>query len=119
MSEVSFRVIENYQPSVDYDEFKKDFLNPSIRVPELKEKYGLSKGEWRDYRQRVLDDEGITRKPYRVDNNSILRQLDSSIEIRTGYEYIQRKDNFCIIRLKIYINIHKYLLMENMIQNLI
>ena len=98
MSEITFKVIENYKPDIDYEEFKKDFLNPCTRVPELREKYGLSKGEWKKYRKRVLDECGLNRKPYRLDYYGTLKKyLPDKCPIKHGDEYIQKKPNGYIV----------------------
>ena len=59
----NFRIIEGYEPDVDYEEFKKDFLNPYILVDELREKYGISPRKYNEYRARVLKETGLWRKP--------------------------------------------------------
>ena len=97
MSSVSFRVIENYEPVVDYEEFKKDFLNPSTRVDDLKKKYDLSNTRWKKYRARVLKEEGINRKPYTLDYCGILKNIKHDVGIKSGWEYIQLKPNGYII----------------------
>lgn len=66
MSEiVNFRFIDNSDANLDliYDEFKKDFLNPSIHVPELKKKYDLSVSKYKYLRGQVLEETGLPEKP--------------------------------------------------------
>ena len=53
----NFKIVESVPSDVDYEEFKKEFLNPSIRASDIKKKYNMSVAEYRDYRQRVLDEE--------------------------------------------------------------
>lgn len=97
MSEVTFRVIENYEPVVDYDEFKKDFLNPLTRSSDLKEKYGLSKTRWRDYKNRVCDECNIARKPIAKYHSQIIRKAFPNLAPPKGMEYIQRKQGGYIV----------------------
>lgn len=62
---VTFRIIENADANLDliYPEFKKDFLNPKIHVPELKEKYDLSVAKYNHLREQVLKETGLIEKP--------------------------------------------------------
>lgn len=60
----TFRIVEYTPPVVDYEEFKKDFLDCEMTIPMIKEKYNLSKSEFNDYRRMVLDETGLKRKPY-------------------------------------------------------
>ena len=59
----TFNLIENYEPNVDYEDFKRDFLNPLILKQELREKYSISNRVYGELRDRVLEDTGLKRKP--------------------------------------------------------
>lgn len=62
---VNFRIVENADANLDiiYPQFKEDFLNPRIHVPELKEKYDLSVAKYKYLRGRVLEETGLPEKP--------------------------------------------------------
>lgn len=92
MSEVkerpNFTISYRKPPEVDYEEFKKDFLDCFVKIDEIREKYDLTKSEFMDYRQRVLDETGLKRKPtysYRP------------IHFFDDAEYIQKKNNGFIV----------------------
>lgn len=58
-----FRIVEGFKPDVDYESFKKDFLDPNQKVDDIKEKYNLSPSDYMEYRNRVLDETGLPKKP--------------------------------------------------------
>lgn len=60
----TFNLIEESFEPLDYESFKEDFLNPFMNVEDIKAKYGIKNGDYRYYRNRVLDDTGLKRKPY-------------------------------------------------------
>ena len=62
-SKPTFRIIEGYDIDVNYEGFKKDFLNPLILKDELIEKYGLNRSTYKEYRKKVLDETGLSMKP--------------------------------------------------------
>lgn len=84
----NFTISYRTTPEVDYEEFKEDFLNCFMKIDEIKEKYGLTKSEFKEYRQRVLDETGLKRKP---------TYTYSSIHFFGGAEYIQKKSNGYIV----------------------
>lgn len=43
---MNFRVIEGVEDSFDYEEIKKDYLNPELSVKSIKEKYNISNSKW-------------------------------------------------------------------------
>ena len=59
----NFNIVEKVSPVVDYESFKKDFLNPNIKVNDLKEKYNLAPSDYKEYRDRVLSETNLVRKP--------------------------------------------------------
>jgi len=63
MSKPNFIITTRTIVDVDYEAFKEDFLNPYLKVDYLKEKYGMSNSDWRYYRNMVLEDTGLSRKP--------------------------------------------------------
>lgn len=62
---ITFHIVSNSDANLDliYPEFKEDFLNPKIHVPELKKKYDLSVARYNHLRNRVLDETGLKEKP--------------------------------------------------------
>ena len=58
-----FHIVEGVKPDVDYESFKKDFLDPNQKVDDIKEKYNLSPSDYMEYRNRVLDETGLSKKP--------------------------------------------------------
>lgn len=60
----TFSIIEGYDPQVDYNEFKEDFLNPKMMKEDLIRKYDISIGHYNRLRKRVLAETGLARKPY-------------------------------------------------------
>lgn len=60
----TFRIVEYTPPVVDYEEFKNDFLDATMTIPMIREKHGLSKSEFKEYRLKVLGETGLKQKPY-------------------------------------------------------
>ena len=87
MSEATFRIIENYEPEVDYEEFKKDFLNPHMRKAEIRDKYGLSNNKYSEYRSKVLAETGLLRKPFVYNGGKVNTSRDGSEYIRKNYGF--------------------------------
>lgn len=58
-----FHIVEGVKPDVDYESFKKDFLNPNQKVDDIREKYNLSPSDYKEYRDRVLSETNLVRKP--------------------------------------------------------
>ena len=101
MSEVNFRIIEGYEPVVDYEEFKKDFIDPNIRADDIREKYGLSLKRWIAYRKRVCDETGLARKPSKNNHFRVFKNCFPArvVPVKTGHEFIQEKNgSYCIIK---------------------
>lgn len=69
---INFNIISKRDVNTIYNEFKKEFLNPSCSVRELKQNFDLSKKEYDTLRLRVLKETGLTRKPSHRNNNIII-----------------------------------------------
>ena len=78
---VSFRIIEESYDNMNniYEEFKKDFINPEVKVSVIKEKYDLSPSQYRDLKNRVLTDTGLTMKPSKCGYGNIVENKDKYI----------------------------------------
>lgn len=65
---VNFRIVENSNDNLEeiYSEFKQDFLNPTIKVADLKSKYDLSHAKYKHLREKVFDETGLNQKPCRI-----------------------------------------------------
>ena len=62
---MEFSIVEGQY--VDFEkikeEFTYDYLHTSIPNPEIKKKYGLTKGEWKEYTDLVKKEHNLTRRP--------------------------------------------------------
>ena len=103
---LNFRIVEGYEPDVDYEEFKKDFLNPYILVDELREKYNITPRKYNEYRARVLKETGLWRKP-NVTQQRFLKGLPLSQDCRCA-EYIQNVNGDFIVVKTICYDTHYY-----------
>ena len=102
----NFRIIEGYEPDVDYEEFKKDFLDPYILVDELRKKYGISPRKYNEYRARVLKETGLWRKP-NVAQQRFLKGLPLTRDCQCA-EYIQNVNGDFLIVKTICYDTHYY-----------
>lgn len=69
---VSFNLIEGNDDWISvYPEFKKDFLDVNVHVPELKQKYDLTHGKYNYLRKRVLDETGLEEKPVKLGGRNL------------------------------------------------
>lgn len=84
----NFRFVEYVPPVVDYEEFKEDFCNCFMTIPEIKEKYNLTNSEFAEFRKRVLEDTGLKKKPTYTYRPVHFFESDT---------YIQKKNNGYII----------------------
>lgn len=60
---VNFNIIENYEPDFDYEDAKRDWIDPTLSTKEVREKYELSHARYRDFTTRVKKETGVYRKP--------------------------------------------------------
>ena len=93
-SRPNFRIIENYEPSVDYEEFKKDFLNPLMLKGDLRKKHDISDNQYKRYRERVLDETGLSRKPSTCHHTEIERVCNhpnAEFIVKVGSYYVVNK----------------------------
>ena len=95
-SRPNFRIVEYVAPTVDYELFKEDFLNSFMTIPEIKEKHNLSNSEFKEYRSRVLEDTGLSRKPtYTYRPTQLFGSANRTR--RVDGEFIQEKPNGFIV----------------------
>ena len=89
MSSINFNIVERTPTVIDYECFKKDFLNPNISVDNLRELYNLTRAEYRHYRDRILEETGLSRKPAKYGRDTQI----------TGDEFIQNRYNgFAVVK---------------------
>ena len=60
---MNFKIVENYDDGVDYDELVKDYLNPHMSVKHICKKWGISRNQYNKYRKDIVKDTGVQRKP--------------------------------------------------------
>ena len=48
---MEFKVVENHQPNYDIEEVKKDYTETNLSVKQIREKYGISRGQWHTIRK--------------------------------------------------------------------
>ena len=58
----NFRVIENYDDGVDYEEFKKDYFDVDLNRRQICEKWGISLKNYDKYRKQIARETGVTRR---------------------------------------------------------
>lgn len=85
---MNFRVIDGtYEDTSCFNDFEKDYLNPNIPNKELKQKYQISKGMFKNWTKIIRDKHGIRRKPvpakyYHTNGNNyvITKWIDGDIK---------------------------------------
>lgn len=60
---MNFKIIENHDDGVDYEELKKDYLDPTMAVAHICRKWGISRKRYNKYRKDIVKDTGVKRKP--------------------------------------------------------
>ena len=76
MSRPNFRIIEGEYEDIDYESFKKDYMNQFVHKSEILKKYGLKHNRYLKYGRRVYEETGFKRKsgvPYPKDMTNIRR----------------------------------------------
>ena len=88
---MNFKIVEQEARNFEelYNLFKEDYINPHIKVTEIKEKYNLSNSEYKHLRQQLKQETGIETKP--------------NVYRKTGFrenpdQYIHRQHNGYIIK---------------------
>ncbi len=92
---MKFHIIENHQYNINYEEFKKDFTNPSITVDKLTKKYKINRTEYNKLRKKIIKETNLTSKPYKTMKNQPTKIITSTtyIKKKNDYYYIQKKIN--------------------------
>ena len=60
---MKFKVVENHQPAYDIEEVKKDYTETNLSVKQIREKYGISQGQWLTILKHWKR-EGVTMRGY-------------------------------------------------------
>lgn len=83
---VNFKVIENYDDGVDYDELKKDYFNPDLCVKQICEKWGISLKSFSKYRKLISEETGVKRRKSNCNGKKPMSYDDRYIfEYSDGY----------------------------------
>lgn len=59
----TFRIIENADDGVDFDELVKDYLNPYCTIPEICKKHNISRRRYYHYKEMIVEETGVENKP--------------------------------------------------------
>ena len=62
MSKLNFRIVEGDHENVDYESFKKDYMNMFVSKAEILRKYGLTHNRYLKYGNMVYEETGFKRK---------------------------------------------------------
>ena len=71
MSRPNFRIIEKPPSQVDLEEFKKDYLNPKMKVKDICMKYDISRNRYNQLRREVAEQTGVAHKPTEIGGRDI------------------------------------------------
>lgn len=95
MSRPNFRIIEGVTEDIDYESFKRDYMNPLISKKEIREKYGLNNQKYLRQGRRVYEDTGFkrTRKHKPIGEFTNITKLDNG-KFRV-YKHLNRKYVHC------------------------
>lgn len=88
-SDVQFRIVEGNDcvDTIDVEEFKKDFLDPSLSVNDICEKHNISKNNYQRLKKEHFPD---TRKPFIV-NTAPICDIDRYISQRDGGYVVSKR----------------------------
>ena len=76
MSKPNFRIIEGEYEHIDYESFKKDYMDQFVPKSEILKKYDLNHNRYLKYGKRVFEETGFKRKsgvPYPKEMTNIRR----------------------------------------------
>lgn len=96
---VNFKIVENNEKDYlkqIYPQFKEDFTNPQVTVQNIYHKYDLNYRKYSLLRERVLDETGLSKKPFVSMKNKSIDVINDDTYIRqykSGYYYILKKIN--------------------------
>ena len=76
---MNFKVVENHQPTYDIEEVKKDYTETDLSVKQIREKYGISQGQWLTILKHWKR-EGVTMRGYMVNHTQTLETRRSNHE---------------------------------------
>lgn len=60
--EINYRIIEGAYIDIDYEEFKKDYMDISVPKADILEKYDLTHNRYLKYGNQVYEETGFKRK---------------------------------------------------------
>ena len=63
MSRPNFRIVENPIVNLDWEQFKKDYLNPHLKVKDICEKHDISQRRYNTLKKRLVEETGVAHKP--------------------------------------------------------
>lgn len=89
MSRPNFKIIEGATEDIDYESFKKDYMNPFMPKKDIKEKYNLTESKYLRYGKEVFQDTGFKRRKG-------IRAYDKMTCIREygdGYYHVDKQKN--------------------------
>ena len=67
----NFRIIENADDKIDWDELKKDYLDPYMCIDDICKKHDISRKKYYTFSKRLIKETGIPYKP-NAKNNRLL-----------------------------------------------
>lgn len=83
---MKFNIIENPDPGYNIEDVQKDYQNPDITVKEIREKYGITPGAWKNI-LRHWKNEGV---PLRSNCRLTRKPNYYTLDKRYGIWYVQR-----------------------------
>ena len=68
---INFKIVEgSYGTDVDFEQLKKDYLNPNVYVDDILKKHNISRREYRNLKARLAEETGVSRKPSNLRGHS-------------------------------------------------
>ena len=58
----NFVIVENYDEDIDLEAMAKDYLDPSVSIPKLCKKYGISRKKYYSLKKHLVDMTGVEYK---------------------------------------------------------
>lgn len=71
----NFRIVEGSEDSIDFEELKKDYLNPNICVDDILAKHGITRKKYLRLRRKLVEDTGVPVKPFKVHGKPQIRGI--------------------------------------------
>lgn len=76
---MKFRIVENADDDLDFEQLKEDYLNPKLGVKDICQKHSISSKKYYRIKPRIVEETGVEEKPRQWGESPFLGQVSKHI----------------------------------------